>query len=290
MNKNSFYGLLLGASPLLLSSGGDAEEARAVVGGGIGPDQSVFALAPILSAFTGEDEGTWKIVAGVDFSSGDYGDSEDTEILYLPLDVSYAQGLWRAKVTVPWLQMKGPGTVIGAGDGGVVDGDGIAEVTTESGLGDVWASLTYSAETFPAEWFYVDVVGKVKFPTADDDKGLGTGEFDGTLQLDFFKPMGQFSPMATVAYKMKGDPDDLELDNVFYLSLGGDYRVNETVNFGATLDFQQAATDSSDDALEVFSYLGYRVSKKCLLNFYGYSGLTDGSPDIGGGLQVKMTL
>ena len=287
MNKNMFYGILFVA---LLSSGGDAEEAHGGTGGPIGPDRGVFALPPILSAITGEDEGTWKVVAGVDFSTGDYGDPEDTEILYLPLDVSYTQGLWRAKVTVPWLQMKGPGTVIGAGDGGVVGGDGSGEVMTESGLGDVWASLTYGAEIFPAEWFYVDVVGKVKFPTADDDKGLGTGEFDGTLQLDFFKPMGRFSPMATVAYKMKGDPDDIELKNVFYLSFGGDCRVNENANFGATLDFQQAATDSSDDALEVFSYLGYRVSTQCLLNFYGYAGLTDGSPDVGGGFQVKMTL
>ena len=108
--------------------------------------------------------------------------------------------------------------------------------------------------------------------------------------MDFFKPMGRFSPMASIAYKMKGDSDDLELDNVFYLSLGADYRVNETINCGMTLDFQQAATDSSDDALEVFGYLGYRISEDCLLNFYGYAGLTDGSPDVGGGLQVKKTL
>ena len=96
--------------------------------------------------------------------------------------------------------------------------------------------------------------------------------------------------MATVAYKMKGDSDDLELDNVFYLSLGADYRVNEAVNFGATIDFQEAATDTSDDALELFSYVGYRISKQWMLNFYGYAGLSDGSPDAGGGLQVIMTL
>ena len=95
--------------------------------------------------------------------------------------------------------------------------------------------------------------------------------------------------MATVAYKIKGDPDDYELDNVFYLSLGGDYRINEAANFGATIDFQEASTDSSDNALEVFSYLGYRFSEKCLLNVYGYAGLTDGSPDVGGGVQVNFT-
>ena len=291
MNKNWFLANLIGVSSLVFVLEGHAAGGEGSAGRHDGgAEGSVFALAPMLSDLTGEDEGTWKVVVGLDFSTGDYGDPEDTEILYLPLDLSYTRGPWRAKVTVPWLQMRGPGTVIGGGDGGVVTDDGDMDVATESGLGDIWAGLTYSTELIPVEWGYLDVVTKLKFPTADEGRGLGTGEFDGTLQLDYFKPIGRFSPMATVAYKMKGDPDDLELDNVFYLSLGADYRINEIVSVGATMDFQEAASDGSDDALEVFSYLGYRVSGQCLLNFYGYAGLTDGSPDAGGGLQVKFTL
>jgi hypothetical protein len=145
-------------------------------------------------------------------------------------------------------------------------------------------------EAVPAEWFYLDVIGKVKFPTADDDEGLGTGEFDYTLQLDFYKSFGRFSPMATVAYKIKGDPDGSSLDNVFYLSLGGDYRLNEAINFGASLDFQEAAVSSADDALEIFSYLGWKTTETTLLTIYGYAGLTDGSPDAGGGLQWRVSM
>lgn len=259
-------------------------------GGGSVDGIALETSTSFFDRLVGEGEGKWKLGTGIDFSSGDYGDSEDTEILYLPADLSYAYGLWSAKVTVPWVQIKGPGTVVGAGDGGVVIGDGTAEVETESGLGDIWTSLAYSVEGIPAEWFYLDLVGKVKFPTADEDKGLGTGEFDYTLQLDFFKSMGKFSPMATVAYKIKGEPDGVDLDNVFYLSVGGDYRLNDAVNFGATLDFQEASSDSSDDAFEVFSYLGYRPAADWLLTLYGYAGLSDGSPDAGGGLQVKLSL
>ena len=142
----------------------------------------------------------------------------------------------------------------------------------------------------PETWFYLDVVGKVKIPTADETKGLGTGEFDYTLQLDLFKPIGKISPMATIAYKIKGDPDTFDLNNVFYLSAGADYKLNDIVNFGATLDFQEASSDSSDDAFEIFSYLGYRFSEEVLLTLYGYAGFTDGSPDAGGGVQVKVTL
>lgn len=245
-----------------------------------------FLLHPVFA----NGEGSFKLGAGLDYSSGDYGDAQDTEILYLPVSATYKQGLWTAKVTVPWVRIKGPGTVIGAGDGGVVVGDGSSEVNTESGLGDIWASLAYSVEAVPEDWFYMDAIGKVKLPTADDDEGLGTGEFDYTLQLDFFKPLGALTPMATVAYKIKGDPDGIDLDSVFYLSAGADYRLNDTINYGATLDYQEAATDTSDDALEVFGYLGYRVSEDWLLTFYGYGGLSDGSPDAGGGLQVSLNL
>lgn len=235
-----------------------------------------------------DEEGEWRIGTGIDFSSGDYGDETNTDILFLPTTLSYKRGVWGAKVTVPWLDIEGPGSVIGGGDGGVVIGDG--DPIDASGLGDIWTAVSYGVESVPEEWFYLDVIGKVKFPTADDGKGLGTGEFDYTLQLDFFKPLGSFSPMATVAYKFKGDPSGSELDNVIYLSLGGDYRINDAVNFGASIDFQEASTSSADDALEIFSYVGLKTTENTLLTLYGYAGLSDGSPDAGGGLQWRISL
>ena len=248
---------------------------------------TLFAIASQLPAETGQ----WKLSSGIDFSSGDYGTSQATEILYVPVNVSYAEGAWQAKVTVPWIQIKGPGNVVGGGgDGGVIIGDGDGKTTTESGLGDVWTSLTYSVEAIPADVLYLDVVGKVKLPFADEDKGLGTGEVDYTLQVDLFKPLGKLTPMATIAYKIKGDPDEYDLDNVFYLSAGADYRYNDEVNFGATLDFQEASSSSSEDSLEVFSYLSYRLSDDWKLTGYTYFGLSDGSPDAGGGLSISCSL
>lgn len=232
-----------------------------------------------------EEKGIWSVTPGIDYSTGDYGDSDSTDILYLPVSLGYAQGPWSAKVTLSWLQIKGPGSVVGGGDGGVVVGG--TDAIDDSGFGDIWAQLSYSVESFPTDYGYIDLTGKVKFPTADEDEGLGTGEFDYTLQVDYFKPLGKLTPMATVAYKIKGDPEGSELDNVFYLSAGADYRLNDTINFGATLDWQGASTSSSEDPLEIFNYLGYRLNEQSLLTFYSYIGLSDGSPDIGGGIQWK---
>jgi hypothetical protein len=247
-----------------------------------------FANPPLAETSFAAEEGEWRLGTGIDYSTGDYGDDSATDILFLPTTLSYKRGAWGAKVTVPWLDMKGPGSVVGGGDGGVETGGD--EPIDASGLGDIWTGVSYAVESVPAEWFYLDVVGKVKFPTADEDKGLGTGEFDYTLQFDFFKPLGKFSPMATAAYKIKGDPSGVDLDNVIYLSLGGDYRINKAVNFGASVDFQEASTSSADNALEIFSYVGLKATEDTLLTLYAYAGLSDGSPDAGGGIQWRKSL
>jgi len=235
-------------------------------------------------------EGQWKYSTGVDFSSGDYdGDPVDTEITYVPFTVSYKQGRWELKATVPWLEIKGPGTVIGAGDGGVVIGDPDSvnvQTTRESGLGDIWLTAKYAVVEIPAELFYLDLAAKFKIPSADEDKGLGTGEFDYTLQTELFKPLGALTPFATLAYKVKGDPSGIDLDNVWYTSLGSDYRVSDTLNIGASVDFQEASTSASDDAFEVFGYLSQKITPKFSVTLYGYKGLKDGSPDYGGGVQL----
>lgn len=235
-----------------------------------------------------DEPGIWSFGTGIDYSTGDYGDTDDTNILFIPSSISYKQGLWAAKITVPWLEIEGPGSVIGGGDGGTVINNGTERIDA-SGLGDVWAELSYSLESFPSHLGNIDLIGKVKFPTADEKKGLGTGEFDYTLQVDYFKAVGKLTPLATIAYKIKGDPEGSTLDNVFFLSAGADYRLNETINFGATLDYQEASSSGSEHSLELFNYLGYRTSDSSLLTFYTYTGFTDGSPDFGGGIQWKYT-
>lgn len=230
----------------------------------------------------------FKFTTGVDFSSGDYGDPVDTDILYVPFTFAYERYPVTIKATVSWLEIDGPGTVIGGGEGATpIAGGGAATATTESGFGDTWVSLGYSIDAIPPELFYLDLVAKVKFPTGDDDRGLGTGERDYTLQADFFKSMGKFSPLATVAYKIKTDSPTLKLDNVWYLSVGGAYQINQPASMGLTLDYQEAATDTADDALELFGYVSYALSPSWSLTGYGYGGFTDGSPDQGFGAQIR---
>ena len=250
----------------------------------------IVLLSVLCSAVSWAEEPYWKYSTGIDYSTGDYGgDPADTDILYIPFTTSYTTGQWRFKATIPWVQIDGPGTVIGAGGGGIIidDPDANAEATKESGLGDIWLTAIYSVESVPAELFFLDVGAKYKLPTADEDKGLGTGETDWTLQAEIFKSLGNVSPFLTVAYKFKGEPSGADLDDVIYLSAGADFRLSDQSNFGVSLDYQESSTSTGDDSLELFGYLNYKLDSQWSLMPYAYLGLEDGSPDYGVGFQVS---
>lgn len=263
---------------------------------------AAFALTVLTPSLVFADG--WKFSSGIDYSSGDYGADKDTDILYIPFSGSYKSGPWTGKVTVPWIRIEGPGGVTGGGDGVVVikpnkgRGKGTTTTTTtarsttstESGLGDVWASLKYEVESFPLELGYLDVTGKIKFPTADEDDGLGTGEMDYTLQVDYAKPLGRLTPLLSVTYKIKGDPSGVDLDNVWYVSAGTDWQMKQGLNVGVTLDFQETSSSGADDALELFTYLSYRLSDSWSAMPYLYKGFTDGSPDLGGGVSLTYRM
>lgn len=246
---------------------------------------------------TAADE--WKYSIGTDISSGKYGDTEETEIVATPFTVSYSPNAsWTFKASMPWTSIEGPGGVIPGGDGGIVVGPGNGRgnggnqtgdeivLTEESGLGDLWLTGTYSLQPI-AEQYFFDLSAKYKLPVGDEDKGLGTGEVDYTLQAEMFTVIDNYTPFVTVARKFKGDLPETELRDVWYTSIGSGYKLSEVASVGASLDFQQAATSQSDRQTELFGYYSHRLSAQWTGMVYGYLGLADGSPDQGFGFQIS---
>jgi len=252
----------------------------------IGPMVFVLFLSKDALA-AGQSPHRFSVGTGFDYSNGDYGDVVDTEIWYVPFRLRYEYDRWTARLTVPWLQITGPGNVAGGGEDITVlrSGARVAR-TTESGLGDVSASLSYlftPGRSFPD----IEVTGKVKFPTADEDRGLGTGEFDYTIQAEAYKTFGAFTPSALAGYKFKGDPTGSDLNDVFLAGVAGDYRVNDWWSVGATFDFQEATSDTSDDSLDLGGYVSWKVHPKWIVTGYGGVGLSDGSPDENVGVSIR---
>ena len=114
------------------------------------------------------------ITTGMDFSTGKYGGDEDTDMLFIPLTFKYGTDKWSSGLTIPYISLESPGDVVIGPDGTPIPVPGGAS-TSESGLGDITASFTWFAypgtETLPI----IDGTGRIKLPTADEDKGLGAG-------------------------------------------------------------------------------------------------------------------
>ncbi len=232
-------------------------------------------------------EGMFSLTSGVDYSSGKYGQSQSTDITYIPFIAKYETDVATVKLTVPWLQITGPGDVIGA-DGALVLGSSNKKITTESGLGDIVLSATRTVanlgETHPLT---LDLTGKIKFATASSSKGLGTGENDYVVELDAYKPLGKpVTLFGGVGYKRMGDPSGVNLNNVWLGSLGLSYKVNASTSAGIMADYRQKTLDSSDPLREVTAFFAHKLSPQYKLQSYITHGYSNVSTDWGGGVML----
>ena len=224
---------------------------------------------------------------GTEFSSGTYGGTVDIEDVYVPLTATARNGPVIYRLTVPYLSVKAPaGTIISGPDGEPVPGMG--DVTTESGLGDVIGSVTFLDVMKDARLgLAIDLTAKVKFATADEDKGLGTGENDYTLQADLFKFADSFTLLASVGYTLRGDPAGVELEDVALAALGAVYQLSSDTRGGMIFDYRDSSISGSDSVQELTGFLSRRLSDHWQLQLFALAGFTDSSPDWGGGFQLK---
>jgi len=241
------------------------------------------------TALAQSDEANFTLSTGVGFTSGTYGGDEDIEDLYVPVTGSVDLGKVAFRLTVPYLSVRAPeGTVIGP-DGQPVPGSG--DMNTESGLGDVIAGVTvFDVIKSRRLGFVMDLTGKIKFGTADVDKGLGTGENDYSLQAEFYKFAGQFTWMGSVGYKLRGAPADVELNDVLLASIGGTYRVSPETGFGLSFDYRESAIPDYASIQELTGFVSRRIGDSWRIHMYAFTGFSDSSPDLGIGFSVNRAL
>lgn len=171
--------------------------------------------------------------------------------------------------------------------GGAPNGSGsVRRRTTESGIGDIVAAVTYNALNTTGG-LSIDLTGKIKFPTASESRGLGSGKIDYAAQLNAEQSFGQPSIFFGLGYKWLGDPQGTHLDNVWYGALGGAYKFSRDTTAGLSFDWATAATDGTPSARELSLYASHWLNDHMKLNGTLYTGLSDSSPDAGAGLSLS---
>lgn len=236
------------------------------------------------TAYSETRNGKVTLSSGATFTSGDYGSSDTTEVLYIPVSLKYKQEKWNVKLTVPYLKVKGPQNIIR--DIGQINQSVSVKTDTNEGLGDITLSAGYRLFYAPKAKTLLNVNGKIKFGTADENKSLGTGKNDYSLSLGLYKLMGDFTPYATFGRKFYGESDRFQLDDVFFGSAGLSYKISQKTSVGINLYLKDKTADSRSITKQLSGYLSYKLDKSWKLQGYFIQGLSDNTPDAGGGFSL----
>lgn len=233
------------------------------------------------------DDGKWSLAAGFDYSTGSYGQSQDTTITYIPVTGKYETGPWTFGLTLPWIEVEGPGDVV-RGIGRLGRTTTSTGTRTESGMGDLIAAATYNLLT-SADRSALDVTTKYKFGTADRNKGLGTGEDDVYVQLDAYRSIERFTPFATIGYKFLGSPPGAPLNNVLFAIVGSSYKLDDIRSAGLMWYVEQKASDNGAPVSELTAFYTQKLAPQWKGQLFGVIGFADGSPDFGIGAMVTRS-
>jgi hypothetical protein len=246
-------------------------------------------LASLLftTAGSANDDLKLKLSTAVDFTSGEYGGADDIEDTYIPVTLSAETGRLGFRVTIPHLSVRAPsGTIITDPGGDPVLGPG--PLKTERGLGDIIGAVTlYDVVNDRDLGIALDLTAKIKFATADEDKGLGTGENDYSIQADVYKYLDDLTLLVSGGYKVRGDPSGLDLENVLFASVGGVYQFASRTRGGLIYDFRESAFSSGDDIQELTGFVSQQLSDAWRIQAHVLTGFGDASPDWGGGVLIK---
>lgn len=253
------------------------------------------------------DPDVLQIGGSVYYSSGKYGTDSRTDILAIPISVRRLFRDGDLTLTVPYIQITGDcGVTVLSGTpnatGGtcptrtvVRNGRTVQERTitrtTESGLGDILLQGRYYLMDEFGLLPTVAVLGRIKFPTADRDRGLGTGEFDEKFGVQLSKTLTKHViAFADGSYTILGDPPGVNFRNQWNYDLGLGYYFTPNLIGSIYYEYWTAVIPGLQAPQDIYYDLSYKLTQAVRFNAGFLTGLSDGAPDYGvtGGLYIRF--
>lgn len=241
---------------------------------------ALLAAAP--AALCAKD---WRLGAAAVYETGKYGTDTRVDTLYIPFTLTRYYRYGEVSVTAPWLRQSASG-VVSRVDGVPVrvrPRGGPAPVKrTESGPGDLLLAGSLFLRREGPDRFDLALVGRLKLPTADSGKGLGTGQMDEGVGLEFAKGLDAgWTLLLDGGYTIVGDPKNVDYNSQLSLAAGFHRRLDRATGLTALYETRSALVSGSPDARDV--YLGLSRDAAGGLRYSGglALGLSDGSPDLG---------
>ena len=150
----------------------------------------------------------------------------------------------------------------------------------EEGLGDL---------TVTPRWKFLEQSGyvpgqavsfTVKFPTADHDNGLGSGEMDYDLTWIATEKIGDKVQIdANIGYLWIGEPEDDDVSDIFHYGVAVEYQLFEPVQWVAEVFGERELTSGGESAVLFNTGLRWAVCEGLSLDVAGGSGISGEAPD-----------
>ena len=256
----------------------------------------------------------WQVGFSPTYMSGNYGTSSTTNITYLPLSIRRLFDNGDLTFTVPYLCITSDGAVTlvsgvpnrvsksgttttaqgggqGGGKGKKSPGNVEPTSSTDCGIGDL---------LFRGRYYLVDeqglvptiaVTGRIKIPTADSDRGLGTGRFDETLGVELSKTLVKnWLGFANFGYTFIGEPEGVDLRNQWYYDFGVGYNVTNNLLVSMYYEEYRALIEGLSNPRDLLFALNYKATSALRFNASILVGLSNGAPDYGltGGISWRF--
>lgn len=256
------------------------------------------ALAQTLALPPGP-ETTLSLGAVANYSEGQFGTGRTTQILYVPTFFQWFPAeRWELRLTVPYLWERGKNIIAMVGGG---PGQALRPVATESGLGassrrrteqglgDILLEGDYTVLEARGPRPEIDVFAEIKFPTADDRTGLGTGEFDETLGVTFEKTLVErWTALLELSYTFVGSPAGTHLSDAAEWLLGLSYRPRRPLAISGYVNGATTVNTRQDNPLELRLQADYALGKIVKITGSITKGLSNASPRWGMTLGIVL--
>jgi hypothetical protein len=234
---------------------------------------------------------------GFNFYTGDYGTNTDTDTYTVPFTLGYSPSqLWDFYLSIPYIHQSASTAVTVAGKPIRVKKNltgGKSKITEQyidtashSGLGDICLGGSYTVLGETSDGPAVYALASIKFPTADEEKGLGTGEYDYCLGVGLDKRINKWTLFGNAKYNIIGSPGGIDLDNFFSMTAGVSHQCTTVLKGSVSIYAAEGASAESDSPLEISLSGGYIIDKDNKASVYVTKGLSDGSPDYGLGAAL----
>jgi|GEM_PF-5614728 len=194
--------------------------------------------------------------------SGDFGTLVDSDLYSFQVVGGLLASNYDVSVSVPYLiQKDDPGYTV-------------------EGLGDIALLVGHTLLPKQADGISVDGSVMLKLPTADESKGLGTGEFDIGLILDINHQWPSFSASLRAGFINTGDTAVDSYNNSFLYGVSF-FRMDGRFGNYLSLEGRTATIDHVANPLELQIGTFYALNLNYMLTANALIGLSNSSPDLG---------